>query len=226
MPSCRYQHGRWTFQHHYNHLSHGQSSCAAEDYSSCCNCDCSHSLNSETLMLQHFSVFNTSIICMSMDLAVKSELTCRSFTWTYSSWWNTWTKHWLNRSSAAAEALMLWLEVWVIAVEFNRSHPHAVGSKFPRKFRRNSATCTRLGRPAIIFSELCLYITRFAVTFRPAGLSRDPHGIGWNSLVPTLRAPPWGSGDETRVKRQPHFFEQRVRSDFSSKRFFTWTSVW
>ena len=121
MPSCRYQHGRWTFQHHYNHLSHGQSSCAAEDYSSCCNCDCSHSLNSETLMLQHFSVFNTSIICMSMDLAVKSELTCRSFTWTYSSWWNTWTKHWLNRSSAAAEALMLWLEVWVIAVEFNRS---------------------------------------------------------------------------------------------------------
>ena len=166
MPSCRYQHGRWTFQHHYNHLSHGQSSCAAEDYSSCCNCDCSHSLNSETLMLQHFSVFNTSIICMSMDLAVKSDLTCRSFTWTYSSWWNTWTKYWLNRSSAAAEALMLRLEVWVNAVEFNRiAIPVQLwASKFPRKFRRNSATCTRWGRPAIFSHELCLYITRFSQT--------------------------------------------------------------
>ena len=72
-------------------------------------------------------LINTSII---MDLAVKSEL--RSLTYMNLLFLvkYAWTKYWLNRSSAAAEALILRLEIWVITVEFDRSHHRAVGSRF------------------------------------------------------------------------------------------------
>ena len=46
------------------------------------------------------------------------------------------------------------------------------------KFSTDRVKIQIWGKPVIFSYELCLYITRFAMTFRPAGLSRDPHGIG------------------------------------------------
>ena len=45
-------------------------------------------------------------------------------------------------------------------------------------FVKTGLKCKFGVNPQSFSHELCLYITRFAMTFRPAGLSRDPYGLG------------------------------------------------